>query len=189
VSGGANRRLALRLAVAACAMFGFGYALVPLYEVVCEYTGLGGRTGVIDAGAAESGGVDLAREVVVEFDTNVNGGLPWRFAAGQRRVTVHPGEVTEVLFVAENRTDRPVTGQAVPSVAPAKASPYFNKTECFCFTQQTLAAGERREMPVRFVVGPDLPRGVGTVTLSYTFFEAPAVVAEHAGTARDNNGS
>lgn len=189
MSDRANRRLALRLAAAACAMFGFGYALVPLYEVVCEYTGLGGRTGAIDAGTVAADGVDRSREVVVEFDTNVNSGLPWRFAAGQRRVTVHPGEITEVLFVAENRANRQVTGQAVPSVAPAKASPYFNKTECFCFTQQTLAPGERREMPVRFVVGPDLPEGVGTVTLSYTFFEAPGTVADSAGTAHDNKGS
>lgn len=185
----ANERLALKLAAVAIGMFGFGYALVPLYEVVCEYTGLGGRTGSISADEAESLGVDRDRQVVVEFDTNVNGSLPWSFASLQRRVTVHPGAITEVHFVVENTANRAVVGQAVPSVAPAKASPYFNKTECFCFTQQTLAPGERREMPVRFVVDTDLPAGVNTVTLSYTFFEAPDAVAEIAATAPDNEGS
>lgn len=185
----ANRRLALKLAAVAVGMFGFGYALVPLYEVVCEYTGLGGRTGIVTAVEAAALGVDRGREVVVEFDTNVNGSLPWSFAALQRRITVHPGEITEVHFVAQNIANRTVVGQAVPSVAPARASPYFNKTECFCFTQQALAPGERREMPVRFVVGPDLPSGVNTVTLSYTFFEAPGAMAEAVAAAPDNQGS
>lgn len=185
----ANRRLALKLAGVAVGMFGFGYALAPLYDLVCEYTGIGGRTGVVTAAEAAELYVNRSREVVVEFDTNINGTLPWSFASRQRRVTVHPGEVTEVFFIAENTSGRTVIGQAVPSVAPAKAAPYFNKTECFCFTQQALAPGERREMPVRFVVGADLPPGVNTVTLSYTFFEAPAAVASSASTAGDNQGS
>ena len=185
----ANQRLALKLAGVAVGMFGFGYALVPLYAVVCEYTGLGGRTGIVTAVEAAALEVDRGREVVVEFDTNINGTLPWSFASMQRRITVHPGQVTEVYFVAENTADRTVVGQAVPSVAPAKAAPYFNKTECFCFTQQALAPGERREMPVRFVVGADLPPGVNTVTLSYTFFEARSAVAEIAPAAPGNQGS
>jgi cytochrome c oxidase assembly protein subunit 11 len=170
--------LALKLAAAAVGMFGFGYALVPLYKVVCQYTGLGGRTGTITAEAAAAQGIDAKRSVLVEFDTNVNGALPWAFAAGQRSVRVHPGEITEVSFIVENTSGRAIAGQAVPSVTPAKASPYFNKTECFCFTQQRLAAGERREMPVRFVVGPELPPSVTTVTLSYTFFEVPGNMAD-----------
>jgi cytochrome c oxidase assembly protein subunit 11 len=177
VNESANRRLALKLAAVAAGMFGFGYALVPLYEMVCQYTGLGGRTGTITVAAAAAQGFDPDRQIVVEFDTNVNGTLPWKFASLQQRVRVHPGEITEVRFIAENTSAHAIVGQAVPSVTPAKASPYFNKTECFCFTQQTLAAGERREMPVRFVVGPDLPQGVTTVTLSYTFFEVPAAMA------------
>ena len=185
----ANRRLTLKLAGLAIAMFGFGYALVPFYEVMCEYTGLGGKTGIVTAAEAAVLPVDRAREVVVEFDTNINGTLLWSFASLQRRITVHPGELTEVYFIAENSADHTVVGQAVPSVAPAKAAPYFNKTECFCFTQQTLAPGERRKMPVRFVVGADLPPGVSTVTLSYTFFEAPGAVAEVAHAARGNQGS
>src|SRR5690606_2154109 len=107
------------------------------------------------------------------FDSNVNPSLPWKFAPAQTSMTVHPGQLMEAVYYAENTADRPVVGRAVPSVAPAKAAPYFNKTECFCFTEQVLAAGERREMPVRFVVDPDLPPGVTTLTLSYTFFEAP----------------
>ena len=185
----ANQRLALKLAGVAIGMFGFGYALVPLYEVVCEYTGLGGRTGIVTAVEAAAMDVNRGREVVVEFDTNINGTLPWSFASLQRRMTVHPGQVTEVYFVAENTSDRTVVGQAVPSVAPAKAAPYFNKTECFCFTRQTLAPGERRKMPVRFVVGADLPPGVNTLTLSYTFFEAPGAVARIAPAAWDKQGS
>ncbi len=185
----ANQRLALRLAGMAVGMFGFGYALVPFYEVMCEYTGLGGKTGIVSAAEAAALPVDQAREVVVEFDTNINGTLPWNFTSLQRRITVHPGQLTEVYFVAENSAARTVVGQAVPTVAPAKAAPYFNKTECFCFTQQTLAPGERRKMPVRFVVGADLPPGVTTVTLSYTFFEAPGAVAEAAPAAPDNQGS
>lgn len=181
----ANTRLALKLAAGAVAMFGFGYALVPLYEVFCEITGLNGKTGVISAAEAEATRVDTARVVTVEFDTNVNGGLPWRFGAEQRSVQVHPGAVAAAFFYAENLSRRPIVGQAVPSVAPAKASPYFNKTECFCFTQQTLAPGERREMPVRFIVDPDLPEGVTTLTLSYTFFEAPGTFANEA--PADNN--
>ncbi len=189
MSDSGNRRLALKLAGMAMAMFGFGYALVPLYEVVCDYTGLGGRSGMISAEQAAVQEIDSARQVVVEFDTNLNGELAWNFDATQRSVTVHPGEVTQVTFVAENTSNRTIVGQAVPSVTPARASPYFNKTECFCFTQQTLAPGERREMPVRFVVGPDLPGGVGTVTLSYTFFEAPAAVAGVQTTLPGKSGS
>ena len=185
----ANQRLALKLAGAAIAMFGFGYALVPFYAVMCEYTGLGGKTGNVTAAQAAAQQVDLGREVVVEFDTNINGTLPWNFSSLQRRVTVHPGQLTEVYFVAENSADHTVIGQAVPSLAPTKAAPYFNKTECFCFTQQTLAPGERRKMPVRFVIGADLPPGVTTVTLSYTFFEAPGAVADAAPAERDKQGS
>jgi cytochrome c oxidase assembly protein subunit 11 len=176
-----NIRLALKLGATAVAMFGFGYALVPLYDVFCEITGLNGKTGVVDAADARASVVDDSRLVTVEFDSNVNGALPWRFGPMQKNVQVHPGQITEVLYFAENTSDRPVVGQAVPSVAPTPASVYFNKTECFCFTQQTLAPGERRIMPVRFIVDPDMPGRYTTLTLSYTFFEAPA---QAAGAAR-----
>lgn len=181
----ANARTALKLGGCALAMFGFGYALVPMYKIVCDVTGLNGRTGEISAAQAAAITPDPGRTVTVEFDTNVNGTLPWAFEPLQHSIQVHPGQLGSALFVAENDSDRTVVGQAVPNVAPAKASPYFNKTECFCFTQQTLAPRERREMPVRFVVDPQIPREVNTLTLSYTFFEVPENLRK--GVTADNN--
>ena len=178
-----NATLALKLGAVAVAMFGFGYALVPLYDVFCEVTGLNGKTGIVSAAEA----ADMAKSerlVTVEFDSNVNGALPWRFGPLQKKVQVHPGQLTEVLYFAENTSDRAVVGQAVPSVAPTPASLYFNKTECFCFTQQTLAPGERRVMPVRFIVDPDMPGKYTTLTLSYTFFEAPGQAEARAADTR-----
>ncbi|HEY5790744.1 MAG TPA: cytochrome c oxidase assembly protein [Gammaproteobacteria bacterium] len=169
----ANRRLGKRLLLVTLAMFGFGYALVPLYDVFCDITGLNGKTGRIDAASVPAAAVDRTRVINVEFVANVNGNLPWLFAPQTRRMTVHPGERRLIHYVVENPTAQPIVAQAVPSVAPTVASRYFDKTECFCFTRQTLAAGERREMPAVFVIDPDLPSEVGTVTLSYTFFAAP----------------
>jgi cytochrome c oxidase assembly protein subunit 11 len=155
------------------AMFGFGYALVPLYNVYCKVTGANGKTGHMTAEQARVLDVNLAREVTVEFDTNVNGDLPWSFRAESQEMQVHPGKVTDAYFVAENKSDHAIIGQAIPSVAPGQASLYFSKTECFCFTQQTLAPHERKEMLVRFVVKPDLPEKISRMTLSYTFFPVP----------------
>lgn len=169
----AHRRLAGRLLLVVCLMFGFGYALVPLYQVFCEITGLNGKTGRIDAAAVRAE-VDRDRWVTVEFVASVNTGLPWRLEPLVKRVRVHPGELTEVEFYAENLSSRPRVGQAVPSVAPGEASKYFYKTECFCFTSQELAGGEGRRMPVRFVVDAALPEHIRSLTLSYTFFGADA---------------
>lgn len=168
-----NIRVAKKLALIAVAMFGFGYVLVPIYNVFCDVTGLNGKTGELSAAEAEKLTIARDRQVTVTFDTNVNGELPWKFKAKQVKVTVHPGEVTEVMFMAENMSDREIVGQAIPSVAPAKASIYFNKTECFCFSQQTLEPKESRDMPVRFVIDPAMPEEITTLTLSYTFFQAP----------------
>ena len=170
----ANRRLVGRLGLVVVAMFGFGFALVPLYDVFCEITGLNGKTGRIEAEAALSHTVDMEREVTVEFVVSVNSDLPWEVKPMVRRVKVHPGEVTEVKYSARNSTGAAVIGQAVPSLVPGLASKYFNKTECFCFTQQTLEADEYREMPLRFVVDPALPKDVTSVALSYTFFRMDA---------------
>jgi cytochrome c oxidase assembly protein subunit 11 len=175
----ANRRIVRRLLIAAVAMFGFGFALVPLYDVFCDITGINGKTGRIEAEAALSQRVDRDRTVMVEFLSSVHGDLAWDFKPVVRRVRVHPGEVTEVNYMARNRTGEPVTGQAVPSLAPGLAAKYFNKTECFCFTRQTLGPNEEKLMPLRFVVDPELPEEVGTVSLSYTFFHAES--AEPAG--------
>ncbi len=166
-------RTAGKLFITAIAMFGFGYALVPLYNVFCEVTGLNGKTGMLSAEQAGALQVDPERLVTVEFDTNINGDLPWVFKAQTAKVQVHPGKMTDVMFVVENNSDKPIVGQAIPSVAPGPASVYFNKTECFCFTQQTLAPRERKEMLVRFVVDAALPERISTLTLSYTFFMAP----------------
>lgn len=168
----ANRRVVRRLLLAAVAMFGFGFALVPLYDVFCDITGINGKTGRIEAEEALSQQVDRERMVTVEFLSSVRSDLAWDFKPAVKRVRVHPGEVTEVHYVARNRTGETVAGQAVPSLAPGLAAKYFNKTECFCFTRQTLQAGEGKEMPIRFVVDPALPEEVRTVSLSYTFFPA-----------------
>jgi len=168
----ANRRVVRRLLIAAVAMFGFGFALVPLYNVFCDITGINGKTGRIEAEAALSKQVDMERTVTVEFLSSVHGDLAWDFKPVVRRVRVHPGEVTEVHYMARNRSGEMVSGQAVPSLAPGLAAKYFNKTECFCFTRQTLGPHEEKLMPLRFVVDPELPEEVGTVSLSYTFFHA-----------------
>lgn len=164
---------ALKLALVTIAMFGFGYALVPLYNVFCEITGLNGKTGTITVSEAASKEINPNRLLTVQLDTNVNSDLPWDFRVRKHQVTVHPGETKDVIFVVENKSEHPITGQAIPSVAPGEASLYFNKTECFCFTQQTLMPGEQKEMLVRFVVDPDIPQKISTLTLSYTFFMAP----------------
>ena len=166
-------RISGKLAVFALAMFGFGYALVPLYDVLCDVTGLNGKTGEITSEAVSELIVDYDRTVTVQFDANVNSALPWQFRAADKILVVHPGEVTEAVFIAENISSAEVIGQAIPSVTPSQASLFFNKSECFCFTQQTLAAYERKEMIVRFVVEADLPEKISILTLSYTFFVAP----------------
>ena len=162
-----NRALLVQLAVVAVAMFGFGYALVPFYEKICEVTGL---RNIDRADALVNTQVDTARSVRIEFDTNVRN-MPWKFRALAQATDVHPGAVTQAMFEVENTTDRPVTGQAIPSYGPREAGQYFRKLDCFCFAKQTLAPHEKRDMPVVFVIDPKLPGDVPTITLSYTFFE------------------
>lgn len=163
---------ARKLFVFAIAMFGFGYALVPLYDVFCDVTGLNGKTGEISAESVSELVIDYDRTVTVQFDTNINSALPWKLKAVDKKLVVHPGELTEAVFIAVNTSSSEVTGQAVPSVSPSQASLFFNKTECFCFTRQTLAGHEQKEMVVRFVVETGLPKKISTLTLSYTFFVA-----------------
>jgi cytochrome c oxidase assembly protein subunit 11 len=165
-----NRRLSLRLAVVAVAMFGFGFALVPFYEQICAALGVGS---LVERGElAANTQVDFSRTVVIELDSNAHD-LPWRFRPLVRHMTVHPGELATVEYEVVNVRGTAVTGQAVPSYGPQLAGEYFKKIECFCFTQQTLAAGESRRMPVTFVVDPKLPASVKTIALSYTFFAVP----------------
>jgi len=163
---------AAKMVLVVVGMFGFGYLLVPLYDVFCEITGLNGKTGVLDeATVAARYEPDKSRTVTVQFIANNNSSMPWEVAPQVLSMDVHPGEVYATNFVARNPTASEMVGQAVPSVAPGVAGRYFNKTECFCFDRQPLAPGETREMPLRFIVSPALPDTVGTVTLAYTFFD------------------
>ncbi|OFZ89489.1 MAG: cytochrome c oxidase assembly protein [Betaproteobacteria bacterium RIFCSPLOWO2_12_FULL_62_58] len=165
----ANNLVTLKkLLIVACAMFGFGFALVPFYKKICEVTGV---NNVLKADAVTNSQVDTARFLTVEFDTNLRNDLPWTFTPLEKSVRFHPGELIQVVFEVRNNSNRPVTGQAIPSYGPQLAARYFKKLDCFCFTQQTLAPGEVRRMPVVFVIEKGLPREVNTVTLSYTFFE------------------
>ncbi len=163
-----NQRLLARLSLVAVLMFGFGYALVPFYEQIC--IALGVNSLVQRDAVPVNTQVDTTRTVTIELDANTHR-MPWRFRALAGHVAVHPGELTTIEYEIVNEKDYPVTGQAVPSFGPTHAGQYFRKLECFCFTQQTLAAGERRTMPVVLLVDPALPADIGTVTLSYTFFE------------------
>jgi cytochrome c oxidase assembly protein subunit 11 len=163
----ANRSLLLKFVAIASVMFAFGYLLVPFYEQICKVTGLRD----IDApDEIKNTQIDLKRTVRLELDANVNK-LPWRFQPETPIVDVHPGQLMNLLYEVENTSDRPITGQAVPSYGPPLAGEYFKKLECFCFTKQSFGPHERRRMTVVFVVDPRLPKDVATITLSYTFFE------------------
>ena len=160
-----------KLVVVTALMFGFGYALVPLYKKICEITGVNDLTQA-DAGAAafaKNTQVDASRTITVEFDGNARG--PWRFKPVTASLKVHPGELATVVYEIANQQGRAMQAQAIPSYAPAVAMQYFRKVECFCFKQQSLAPNEAREFPVVFVIDPKLPKNVDTITLSYTFFE------------------
>ncbi len=167
---GTNRALLGKLIVIAVAMFGFAYALNPFYRQICEALGLNVLTqkdGTVERPVNSQ--VDVNRSVTVELDGNAQG--PWRFRPTVNSVTVHPGELTTVVYEVVNTQKREMNAQAIPSYAPQNATPYFKKVECFCFQQQTLKANEARQMPVVFFIDPALPREVKTITLSYTFFE------------------
>ncbi|THG81723.1 cytochrome c oxidase assembly protein [Pseudomonas sp. A-1] len=166
-----TRRLVRRLLLVVVAMFGFGFALVPLYDVMCQAFGINGKTAGAYTGSQQ---VDEARTVRVQFLATNAAGMTWRFDPQQDELVVHPGAVNQMLFVAHNPTEHAMTAQAIPSVAPAKAAAFFHKTECFCFTQQVLQPGERIEMPVRFIVDRDLPADVQHLTLGYTLFDITA---------------
>jgi cytochrome c oxidase assembly protein subunit 11 len=170
-----NRDMLFKLVLVVCVMSGFGYAMVPMYKSICEALGVNviARGDVGAAYGTKPGDVNtqvnLKRNVVVEFDANARG--PWEFHPEQSTVTVHPGQLTTVMYEFRNTQPRTMTAQAIPSYAPGVAQAHFTKVECFCFTQQTLAPGESKRWPVIFVVDDKLPKDVATITLSYTFFE------------------
>jgi cytochrome c oxidase assembly protein subunit 11 len=164
-----NGRLIFRLAVMAVSMFAFGFLLVPLYEVMCRITGIGGRTNAEAATVSASQEVS-DRLITVEFVAVRNEQAPWEFRPSVTSMQVHPGQLYDTTYFARNLTDGALVGSAVPSVAPGQAAKHFIKTECFCFTQQNFIAGEGRDMGVQFMVDPALPEFVDRITLSYTFF-------------------
>jgi len=184
-----NRRMLGKLAVVVLLMFGFGYALVPMYRAICDVLGINvlsvseqryaqGWLGGAKAGANTQ--VDPTRTITVEFDANARG--PWEFKPTLASLKVHPGELATVEYVFRNKQDRTMAAQAIPSYAPRQAGPHFTKLECFCFSEHVLQAGESKRWPVVFVIDPKLPRDVTTITLSYTFFEVGGKVpAEPAG--------
>ena len=171
-----NRRVVGWLSLWVLGMFGFGYALVPLYDIFCEITGLNGKSATLSEVSAKPLEIDRSRSVTVEFSVDVSG-IPWRVDRPEiMRLKVHPGEATTVTYAAHSLTDSRSAGQAVPSVSPARAARHFRKTECFCFTRQELAPRESKVMPVTFVVDPALPEEVKTITLSYAVYPAKNIV-------------
>lgn len=187
-----NRKLVKKLTIVVFAMFGFGFALVPMYNLVCDAFGINGRFLDIEQGTygvkeGESKGrklaarKDLDRTVTVQFTTTLNQNLDWEFRPMTQSMQLHPGEIKRVKYYARNKTGKTVVAQAVPSLAPGQAVKYFTKMECFCFSQQTFKPGEAKEMPLVFVVDPDLPQDISTITLGYTFFdtEKKAAVEHH----------
>jgi cytochrome c oxidase assembly protein subunit 11 len=165
----ANRRMLTRLSIVAVAMFGFGFALVPFYDHICRALGINSLVAKSEEPVANSQ-VDLTRWLTIEFDANSHG-MPWHFQPTVRHMQVRPGQLVQVDYDVANVRDSAMTGQAVVSYGPALAGRFVRKLDCFCFTQQTLAAGETRRMAVSFVIDASLPADVNTVTLSYTFFE------------------
>ena len=177
-----------KLLVVTVMMFGFGFALVPFYEKICEVTGIN-RIVKRDDHRPANTQVDASRSVTVEFDANLRSNLPWTFRPLESSVKVHPGELATVIYEVTNTSDRALTGQAIPSYGPMLAGQFFRKVECFCFDKQQMAPGERRQMPIAFVVDPGLPSEVNTITLSFTFFEVEGrASAEPAPAARGTRG-
>lgn len=168
---GSIRKTVTRLGLIALGMFCFGWALIPLYDLLCDITGLNGKTGgqyTYDAAMVQP---DKSRLLKINFLTNTNAGMVWEFRSEKGGVRVHPGELKTVNFIVRNPTDKVMVGQAIPSVSPGRAAEHFHKTECFCFEQQVLQPGEELMMPMRFLVGPELPKNVETISLSYALFD------------------
>ena len=165
-----TQKMVAKLFVAVVGMFGFGFAMVPLYDVLCDITGLNGKTDT-KAYEAVNVQVDTDRTVTVQFVATNNDKMSWDFKPEVTMIKVHPGELTSTTFFAKNPSGQRMVAQAIPSVSPGRAAEFFHKTECFCFNQQTLLAGEAIDMPLRFIVDQDLPKDIKTITLAYTLFD------------------
>lgn len=178
-----NKQMLSKLAVFVAVMFAFGFALVPIYKKICEVTGV---NDFMRPERVKNTQVDASRNVKIEFDANANH-LPWTFKPEVTTLTVHPGELTTVIYEVTNTTTRDMVGQAIPSYGPTRAAEHFKKLECFCFAKQTFAANETRKMPVVFMVDPQLPSDINTIALSYTFFEMPGGAIPAAAQAPSGN--
>ncbi len=174
-----------KLVVAAVAMFGFGFLLVPFYQAICEVAGL---NSVVQREEVTNTQVDASRFMTIEFDANARNGLPWTFTPLERSVRIHPGQLAQVTYEVRNDAAVPVTLQAIPSYGPQRAAQYFKKLDCFCFKQQVLQPGEVRQMPVVFVIDPSAPVDLSTVTLSYTLFEVEGTGRKSADAALGDRG-
>jgi len=165
-----NMQMMGKLLVVAVMMFGFGYALIPVYKKICEITGINFLTPKdVSVAEVKNTQIDTSRTITIEFDANSQG--PWRFRPTVSSMQVHPGEMAQVVYEVVNTQSHAIDAQAIPSYAPQQAGAHFRKIECFCFQQQTLAGNEAKQMPVVFFIAPDLPKDVQTITVSYTFFE------------------
>lgn len=165
-----TRQLVKRLSLVTLGMFFFGFALVPIYDLICDVTGLNGKTNS-EAYVPVTNLIDTSREVTVQFVATNNDGMPWEFRPSAFEMKVNPGQQIQTTFYAKNPLGDMMIAQAIPSIAPSRAAAYFHKTECFCFNQQTLAGGEAIDMPLSFIVDRDIPGSVKTITLSYTLFD------------------
>ena len=173
-----NASLISRLLTLAVSMFAFGFLLVPIYDVFCDLTGIGGKVDTSGAAVVEVQAIDEVRVLTVEFVTTLNQQAPWEFRPNVATMEIHPGEFYETTFFARNLTDRELVGRAVPSIAPGEATKYLKKTECFCFSAQDFEPEESKDMPVRFVVDRDIPEHIDRITLSYTFFASQKVASQ-----------
>ncbi|ACE84984.1 cytochrome c oxidase assembly protein [Cellvibrio japonicus] len=169
--------LVYKLLLACTVMFAFGFALVPLYDVFCRYTGLNGKTDNTPAVASKR--IDGSRKIHVEFIANIDSGMPWNFEPDIAQVDVNPGQVKVVSYLAVNHADEAMVGRAVPSVSPGQAAKYFKKIECFCFVEQPLDAGQEKHMPVQFYIDADIPEEFNTITLSYRMYPVNPQMASH----------
>lgn len=174
-----HSRLVFILSCIVIGMFGFGFALVPIYNRMCVVLGINGKVTQAERYDANHARIDKEREIVVEFVATQNSMLPWKFYPKTYKIKIHPGEVAKLAFYAENQSDDRMTVQAIPSITPGIAAKYLKKTECFCFTQQTLNAHEAMDMPLLFHLDPELPVDVKTITLSYTLYDVSPLLKKH----------
>ena len=175
-----NKKLMIYLIFGSIGMFGFGFALVPLYNVMCKQLGINGHSSNLPEKYKKELVVDKNRDIKVEFMAQVSPGVPYDFAAVTKTLTVHPGELERAKFYAKNNSDKLIISQAIPSISPGQGALYFHKTECFCFTQQPLQGNTKEDLPVVFFIDPALPKNIHTITLSYTLYDVTKEVLKNS---------